>query len=169
MLGENASDSGLSPQEEMHHSLREILDENGVEISDRFSQLRELESCFGFLCNAKSLVNQLDLKNHEQFTEPRNKCTRLEQQYSKDLNRLEMYQGCKHIIISLKRAKENVEKLEFCPEGLLKYISSMGLEAYKTLETALQILFTLPVSVASCELSFSKMKLIKSYLRSTMS
>jgi hypothetical protein len=45
----------------------------------------------------------------------------------------------------------------------------MGLEAYKTLATALQILLTLPVSVASCELSFSKINLIKSHLRSTMS
>jgi hypothetical protein len=39
----------------------------------------------------------------------------------------------------------------------------------RSLATALQILLTLPVSVASCERSFSKMKLIKSYLRSTMS
>jgi hypothetical protein len=45
----------------------------------------------------------------------------------------------------------------------------MGLKAYKTLATALQILLTLPVSVASCERSFSKMNLIKSYLRSTIS
>jgi soluble P-type ATPase len=54
-------------------------------------------------------------------------------------------------------------------EKFVKYISSMGLEVYKTLATALQILMTLPVSVASCERSFSKMKLIKSYLQSTMS
>jgi hypothetical protein len=45
----------------------------------------------------------------------------------------------------------------------------MGLEAYKPLATALQILLTLAVSVASCERSFSKIKLIKSYLRSAMS
>jgi hypothetical protein len=70
MLGENAFGAGLSTQEEMHRSLREILDKIGVEISERFSQLRELESRFGFLCSAESLVNQLDLQNHEQFTEP---------------------------------------------------------------------------------------------------
>jgi hypothetical protein len=45
----------------------------------------------------------------------------------------------------------------------------MRLEAYKTLATALQILLTLSVSVISRERSSSKMKLIKSYLRSTMS
>jgi hypothetical protein len=55
--------------------------------------------------------------------------------------------------------------MNFPPKGLLKYISSMGLEAYETLAIALQILMTFPVSVASCESSFSKMKLIKSYLQ----
>jgi hypothetical protein len=72
-------------------------------------------------------------------------------------------------IISLKRANRNGEKLDFSPKGLLKYISSMGLDAYKILATILQILLTLPVPVASCERSFSRMKLIKSYLWSTMS
>jgi hypothetical protein len=69
MPGENASDAGLSTQEEMHHSLRQSLDKIGVEIPGCFSQLRELECRFGFLCNAASLVNQLDLQNHEQFSE----------------------------------------------------------------------------------------------------
>jgi hypothetical protein len=71
--------------------------------------------------------------------------------------------------MSFKRAKQNGEKLDFSPNGLLRYISSMGLEAYKNLATDLQILLTLSVSVASCERSFSKIKLIKSYLRSTLS
>jgi hypothetical protein len=53
------------------------------------------------------------------------------------LNGLELYQDYKDIIISLKRAKQTVEKLDFSPKGVLKYISSMGLEAYKTLATAL--------------------------------
>jgi hypothetical protein len=137
MPGENASDAGLSAQKAIQRSLREILDKIGVEISDRFSQLRELGSRFGFLCNAESLVNQLDLQNHEQFTELRNKCTHLAQQYSKDLNGLELYQDYKDIIISLKRAKQNGKKLDFSPKELIKYISSMALEAYRTLAIAL--------------------------------
>jgi hypothetical protein len=39
MPGENTSDAGLSIQEEMNRSLREILGKIGVEISGRFSQL----------------------------------------------------------------------------------------------------------------------------------
>jgi hypothetical protein len=68
-----------------------------------------------------------------------------------------------------QKIKSEWGKLEFSRKGLLKYISLMGLKEYKTLATALQILLTFPVSVASCERSFSKVKLIKSYLRSTMS
>ncbi|XP_065653032.1 uncharacterized protein LOC136080343 [Hydra vulgaris] len=67
-----------------------------------------------------------------------------------------------------KRAKLQ-EKMDFSPIGLLTYTSSLGLESYKTLATALQIFITLPISVASCDRSFIKLKLIKSYLRSTMS
>jgi division protein CdvB (Snf7/Vps24/ESCRT-III family) len=36
MPGENASDARLSTQEEIHRSLRKILDKIGVEISDLF-------------------------------------------------------------------------------------------------------------------------------------
>jgi hypothetical protein len=85
------------------------------------------------------------------------------------LNGLELYQDYKDINISFKRAKQNGKKLDFSPKGLLRYISSMGLESYKTLATALQILLTSPGSVESCEHSFSKMKLIRSYLHSTVS
>lgn len=41
-------------------------------------------------------------------------------------------------------------------------------EIYPSITIALQIFLTLPVSVASGERSFSKLKLIKNYLRNTM-
>ena len=42
------------------------------------------------------------------------------------------------------------------------------LDSVPNVSVALRILFTLPVSMASAECSFSKLKLIKTYLRSTM-
>ena len=52
---------------------------------------------------------------------------------------------------------------------LLAFIHEKDLsEIYPNLWTALRISITLPVTVAAAERSFSKLKLIKTYLRSTM-
>lgn len=52
---------------------------------------------------------------------------------------------------------------------MLNYIySEKLLDLYSNLSIALRLLLTLPVSVASGERSFSALKLIKNYMRSTM-
>jgi hypothetical protein len=43
------------------------------------------------------------------------------------------------------------------------------MDCYPNIFVAYQILFTIPITVASAERSFSKFKLLKNYLRSTMS
>ena len=54
-------------------------------------------------------------------------------------------------------------------QEILKYITANSLiEIFPNLFIALRILLTSPISVASAERSFSKLKLIKNYLRSTM-
>ena len=53
---------------------------------------------------------------------------------------------------------------------MLNYLCQNKLEnGFPNLFVALRILLTLPISVASVERSFSKLKLIKTYLRSSMS
>jgi hypothetical protein len=55
------------------------------------------------------------------------------------------------------------------PLELLKFIHSYSLaDVYPNIEIALRLYLTLPVTVASCERSFSKLKLVKNYLRSSM-
>jgi len=52
---------------------------------------------------------------------------------------------------------------------LLQLICTYSLqEIYPNIEIALQIFLTLPVTVALCERSFSKLRLIINYLRSSM-
>ena len=50
---------------------------------------------------------------------------------------------------------------------IFEYVKRM--DSYPNVSIAYRILFTVPVTVASAERSFSKLKLLKNYLRSTMS
>ena len=54
------------------------------------------------------------------------------------------------------------------PLALLGFIVSFGDDVFPNLRISLQILLTIPVSIASCERSFSKLKLILSYSRASM-
>ena len=52
---------------------------------------------------------------------------------------------------------------------ILQVIHTYALtDIYPNIEIALRLYLTIPVSVASCERSFSKLKLVKNYLRSSM-
>ena len=56
------------------------------------------------------------------------------------------------------------------PEKLFEYVIQHGDESvfFPNLRIAIQIMLTIAVSIVSCERSFSKLKLILSYLRASM-
>ena len=158
MPGESEPDAGLSVQDEASRVMKLSLDTLCQELQERSIRLQELNSKFGFLLNVQSLINgdvESDLVHQ---------CADFGVVYEGDVNGAALYQE----ITDCQMLFANRQILPSTPEELLKATIQYGKDVFPNLQTALQILLTMPVSVASCERSFSKLKIIKTYLRSTM-
>jgi hypothetical protein len=148
----------LSPKVKFENDFFNVIFETSIEaLNERFSALNELLTPFNFLFEIKKLLTLSD-------EELKSNCLALENILTdgpaKDLDGECLW----------FELKSFVNRSQDSPESALKFIYGYGLEEiYPNLAIALRILLTLPVSVASGERSFSKLKLIKNYLRSTMS
>ena len=137
-----------------------VLDTAIQSVAERFHQLDDHNSNFGFLYNINSLSKELQ-KNLLK------KCQNLERVLThgncKDIDAIQL---CDELICIFHRTEgEGITT----PYQLLQYVCKTGLcEIFSNLTVALRILLTLPVTVASGERSFSKLKIIKNYLRTTM-
>eukprot|EP00079_Xenopus_tropicalis_P035792 XP_017949563.1 PREDICTED: zinc finger MYM-type protein 1-like [Xenopus tropicalis] len=87
--------------------------------------------------------------------------------YNKDLDASELcseIESFRHQVEAILPDAKSATPLDLC-----QMIQDHSLaDCYLNIDTAFRIFLTLPVTVASCERSFSKLKLIKNYLRSSM-
>lgn len=139
-----------------------LIDVASNSLKERFEMLNEFCKIFGFLCSTDQLRNleEEDLKKY---------CINLQnalldpETNDFDVEALELLSEIKTLLRMLP-----INSLKAI--DLLQYLVTNSFdEIFPNLVVALRILLTLPVSVASAERSFSKLKLIKTYLRSTMS
>ena len=72
----------------------------------------------------------------------------------------------KELHVELKFLQDFIPKEDMDPLDVLKFVKRMG--CFPNALVAYKILLTIPVTVASAEWSFSKLKLLKTYMRSTM-
>jgi hypothetical protein len=72
----------------------------------------------------------------------------------------------KELHMELKFLQEFIPKGDMGPLDILKFVKRMS--CFPNALVAYRILLTIPVTVASAERSFSKLKLLKTYMRSTM-
>lgn len=135
-----------------------ILDKAVSSMESRFDQLKKHNDLFGFIYSFQDLT-KADLKKH-----------------SAELEKSLTANGTSDIDGNMLAEEMDTLKTFLAPEimsqplKVLSFLHDMKSAVdFPNFWTALRILLTIPVTVASGERSFSKLKLIKTYLRSTMS
>ena len=159
MPGELKRDAGLSPEEEIVRVMKNVFDRLQQEMSTHFSRLKDLNTKFGFLLDVKTLLSDTD---EDAICRD---CTDFANFYDTDINGHERFTeigDCRMLLSNITEGQPET------PLALLGFIVSFGDDVFPNLGISLQILLTMPVSIASCEWSFSKLKLILSYSRASM-
>ena len=160
MPGEHAEDAGLSVVE-VRRCMFQALDRFKVEAKTRFTSIHHLNdtSMFGFL-NSHALLQS---KSHKGFTNA------FKSTYDDKVDFSEL-------AVEIDRFKRLVQSSETTFDrnatefDVLQWLAkSCLLDSTPYLCLCLKRYVTIGVSIASCERSFSKLKMMKSYLRSTIS
>lgn len=135
-----------------------IVDCTAESLTKRFEQMASYDTMFGFLYSVK------ELKSIEQGT-LLEKCKALEATLSfedqRDINGNALF-------TELKVLRELLPAEVETAAGVLRFMNRIQ-NPFPNTFIAYRILLTIPVTVASAERSFSRLKLIKTYLRSSMS
>ncbi|XP_055882188.1 uncharacterized protein LOC129925758 [Biomphalaria glabrata] len=162
MPGENAGDAGLAAVEEITRIMKSVIDRLIQEMTTRFGRLRTLDEKFGFLFNISKLFandTSNDIQQH---------CATLADFYKTDIDGTELFVEISDCSMLLKTRPDATNATPSSPLELLSFIISYGNDIFPNLRIVLQIMLTISVSVASCERSFSKLKIILTYLRASM-
>ncbi|AEC06949.1 hAT family dimerization domain-containing protein [Arabidopsis thaliana] len=134
------------------------MDQALYSLETRFEQFQRYEQIFGFLFDLKKLQSASDDSLMASCTNLKDALTH---GTHSDILASDLFYELKILREALpKEVRRPIEVLDFLQKVEGCYPNSW---------IAYQVLLTIPVSVASAERSFSKLKLIKSYLRSSMS
>ena len=134
-----------------------LVDQAIMSIKERFNLLREVSSAFSFLYTRDKLL--LVQQENALLT-----CCKEFQKKFGDIDSDDMSAELQRFVLILHK-KRNLKTAQ----DFLNYLLKTHLfELYPNVYIALRILLTCPVTVASAERSFSKLKLIKTFNRTSM-
>ena len=148
----------ISYETEIRREMFSSIDRIIQEIKTRFEQIHNLSNKFSFLF-PKNLLDSNFLCN-------------LTNDFEGDINVHEFYIERKRLQCFFAVHEQGIQSnmLSQGPYELLQFLLKNHLsETVPNLIILIRIFLTIGISVASCERSFSKLKLIKNYSRSTMS
>ena len=140
------------------------LDTAANAVKERFSQLNKVSGVFGFLYKIPDfkIISTSEVKLMCKNLEKALRIEKDEGLNESDIAAVGLSSELRAIPCHLPNTVSNLEEV-------LNYICQHNLEnEFPNICVALRILLMLPLSIASAERSFSKLKLIKTYLRSTM-
>ena len=159
MPGEHAEDAGLSVVEEVRRCMFLALDRFRLEAEARFTRIHQLNDMFGFL-NPHALLQS---ESHKGFTNAFKSTYDDEVDFSELAVEIDRFKR-------LVRSSETTFDRNATAFDVLHWLAkSCLLDSTPCLCLCLKLYITIGVSIASCERSFSELKMIKSYLRSTLS
>jgi hypothetical protein len=157
---ENPEDTNIatmSPEELFRiEYFNTLIDQAIVSLETRFEQYKEYQKNFGFLFTSETLrsLDNQSLKSS---------CDNLEDVLKKD-EKSDI--DAKELYMELKFLQDFIPEERMGPVEILRFLKEHG--CFPNATIAYRVLLTIPVTVASAERSFSKLKLLKTYLRSTM-
>jgi hypothetical protein len=157
---ENPEDTNIatmSPEELFRiEYFNTLIDQAIVSLETRFEQYKEYQKNFGFLFTSETLRS---LDNQSLKSSCDNLEAVLKKDEKSDIDAKELY-------MELKFLQDFIPEERMGPVEILRFLKEHG--CFPNATIAYRVLLTIPVTVASAERSFSKLKLLKTYLRSTM-
>jgi len=157
---ENPEDTNIatmSPEELFRiEYFNTLIDQAIVSLETRFEQYKEYQKNFGFLFTSETLRS---LDNQSLKSSCDNLEAVLKKNEKSDIDAKELY-------MELKFLQDFIPEERMGPVEILRFLKEHG--CFPNATIAYRVLLTIPVTVASAERSFSKLKLLKTYLRSTM-
>jgi hypothetical protein len=151
MPGELAEDAVLTSEEAVRRTMYSALDQLHSEIATRSNRLSSLSKKFHFLLNFDSYADLTQAANV--FVE-----------YYPDFISSDLPQEIVDFKVLVNPEKSSCVNADF----LMEQVLSFGPNAFPNLFKAIKILLTTGVSVASCERSFSKLKILANDHRCSM-
>lgn len=136
-----------------------LLDQALMSLTERFQQMKGHSDFFGFLYDYDKIRNMGDDQLRKFCSDLHGILT---DNHGSDIDPADLANELKMLASLLTSQSTAIGALKFIQDNKLSH-------AVPNAAVALRILLTIPITVASGERSFSKLKLIKTYLRSTMS